>query len=205
MKKYYIEACVETLEEAQTAENKGADRIELCSNLEEDGLTPDKKLINQALDKLRIPIKVMIRPRSGDFCYNSDDILEIQRDIMICQNLGVDHIVFGAIKNNRLDIALIKQVATWALPMTMTVHKAIDVSLDPLNDIEALKPIRNIKAILSSGQKQTAAEGVFMLGEMLRVCGDRFELIPAGKITIDNLAQISGQLNARAFHGRRIL
>ena len=205
MNNYTIEACVETLEEAVSAENKGADRIELCSELDKDGLTPSKKLISQTLDRLKIPIKVMIRPRSGDFIYTKEDIVEIQRHIMICQNLGVEHIVFGAIKNSRLDISLIKKVAIWSYPMQITIHKAIDASIDPLNDIEALKSIRNVQAILSSGQKKTAKEGSFMLNAMLKVCGERLELIPAGRITVNNLQDIFLNVKASAFHGRRIV
>ncbi len=34
------EACVETFKEALLAEQNGADRIELCSDLANDGLTP---------------------------------------------------------------------------------------------------------------------------------------------------------------------
>ena len=205
MAEYIIEACVESLEEAESAVNKGAHRIELCSDLDNGGLTPEKKLIFECLRVLKIPVKVMIRPRSGNFQYNHEDIHEIKRNLMICQNLGVDHIVFGANKNNRLDIELIRDVAQWASPMSITIHKAIDVSHDPLNDIEALKSIRNVNAILSSGQKATALEGSYMLNEMLKICDKRFELIPAGKITVQNLKEVSNNVKAKAFHGRKIV
>ena len=205
MRGYKIEACVETRKEVQNAVNKGVERIELCANLEKDGLTPSRKMIDFALSFPKIQVKVMIRPREGDFCYTPQDIIGIQKGIKICQNLGVEEIVFGAIKNNRIDIDLIKQVAQWAKPMKMTIHKAIDNSIDPLNDILALKNIEGVHAILSSGQKSTAAEGCFMLKEMKKVCGDDLELIPAGKITRTNLNQIHKKLQALSYHGRQIV
>jgi copper homeostasis protein len=67
MKNLILEACVETLEEAIKAEENGACRLELCSRLDLDGLTPDIELTKQVLEKVSIPIKVMIRPRGGDF------------------------------------------------------------------------------------------------------------------------------------------
>lgn len=205
MRDFKVEVCVESLEEAKTAVNKGADGLELCANLEKDGLTPSRKLIDEVLNFCKVPLKVMIRPRPGDFIYNAKDIIDIQRDLMDCQNLGVEEIVFGAIKNGRLNIELIKQIAQWAMPMKITIHKAIDASNDPLNDIEILKSIPNIIEVLSSGQKRTAKEGMFMLQEMKNLCVDKIQLIPAGKITPNNLHAIHAQLGANKYHGRKIL
>ena len=56
-----LEACVENLEEAILAEKKGANRLELCSRLDLDGLTPNFNLTKKVLKKISIPIKVMIR------------------------------------------------------------------------------------------------------------------------------------------------
>ena len=61
------ESCVETYEEALKAESRGADRIEICSRLDLDGLTPSKDLVRKLVKRLSIPLKVMVRPRCGDF------------------------------------------------------------------------------------------------------------------------------------------
>ena len=63
-KDIFLEACVETLEEAILAEERGANRLEICSRLDLDGLTPDVKLIKKGLKIISITIKVMIRQRS---------------------------------------------------------------------------------------------------------------------------------------------
>ena len=51
------EACVETIQEAITAEKNGADRIELCVELKHGGLTPPVDLIESAQELLTIPLK----------------------------------------------------------------------------------------------------------------------------------------------------
>ena len=61
------EACVEGCEEAIQAKIMGADRIELCSSLHEDGLTPERKTMTSVLEAINIPVKIMIRPRPGNF------------------------------------------------------------------------------------------------------------------------------------------
>ena len=71
------EACVETVKEAILAEKRGAGRVELCDSLEYDGLTPTKQNIEKSIEFLSIPIKVMIRPRKGNFIYNEKEIMEI--------------------------------------------------------------------------------------------------------------------------------
>ena len=71
-KKYIKEACVETLEQAVIAERKGADRLEFCAYLAFDGLTPAPDLVKAVLNVVNIPVRVMIRPRNGNFVYNEE-------------------------------------------------------------------------------------------------------------------------------------
>ncbi len=65
MKKVFIECCLESLNEAISAEKKGANQIELCRNLIDDGLTPDYKLVRTVINSVLIPVKIMVRPRKG--------------------------------------------------------------------------------------------------------------------------------------------
>ena len=59
MKKFFVECCVESLDQAIKAEKEGADQIELCKNLKDGGLTPDIDIVSNALNKVSVPIKIM--------------------------------------------------------------------------------------------------------------------------------------------------
>ena len=119
---------------------------------------------------------------------------------------GVKEIVLGAsLPSGKLDIDSIRRLASVAGPMSITVHKAIDLSPDPLADLEALRPIPNITHILSSGKQPTALEGSALLREMIRSAGDRFTIIAAGKVTKENLQVVHKTIGAREYHGKLIV
>ena len=75
-----LEVCVDTPAGLAAAIEGGADRIELCSALALQGLTPAPGLMAVAAEA-GIPIYPMIRPRNGDFVYDAGDLDAIFRDI----------------------------------------------------------------------------------------------------------------------------
>ncbi|MFZ2900564.1 MAG: copper homeostasis protein CutC [Saprospiraceae bacterium] len=201
-----LEACADSLFQALLAEAGGAHRIELCSRLDLDGLSPDRGIILQALRQLKIPVKIMIRPREGDFIFSEEEIQEMEREIHWCKKAGVREIVTGAsLPSGALDIATLRRLASAAEPMTVTIHKAIDLSPDPLAELESLRPIANITHILTSGKQATALEGAPLLREMIRAAGDRFVILVAGKVTWENLEEVGKATGAREYHGKRIV
>ena len=62
-----VEVCANSLQSALNAEKGGADRIELCSELGVGGVTPSYGLLKMIKEQVKIPVHVLIRPRSGDF------------------------------------------------------------------------------------------------------------------------------------------
>ena len=66
-----------------------ADRVELCSRLDLDGLTPSRSIIKEAINSLTIPVKVMIRPKDGGFIYSKKDITKMKSEIDFCKSIGV--------------------------------------------------------------------------------------------------------------------
>ena len=100
------EACVETVEQAIKAEKNGADQIELCSRLDLDGLTPDFDVIRKVLSLIKIPVKVMIRCRSGNFYFNESEISKMAFEIQKCKTLGVNEVTLGCVtKQNKVDFS----------------------------------------------------------------------------------------------------
>jgi|TARA_B100001996_G_scaffold196288_1_gene150381 copper homeostasis protein len=178
----------------------------LCKDLDLDGLTPDENVIKNTLISVNIPIKVMIRPRAGNFIYHYDDVKKMERDIDLCKDLNIPEIVIGALTNSaNIDIKLTAKLATRAHPMAVTFHKAIDYTVDILFELNRLSKIDHISSILTSGGENTALQGASMITKMINKFRKRFTIIAAGSITNENLAQVHDVIHANEYHGKKIV
>jgi copper homeostasis protein len=204
--KYIKEACVEGLQQALNAEKQGADRVELCARLDLDGLTPDIKTIGEVYEKLKVPIRVIVRPREGNFIYSDDEFLQMISSISACKEIGVEGVVFGiTTEGNKLDMVRIKLLTNIAHPMKVTIHKAIDVVDNPMEALDALLNIEGITAVLTSGKGKTWQEGQNLIKEMINKAGNAIEIIACGKVTNNNIDDAHGVLQSRAYHGKLIV
>ena len=200
MKNFFVECCVESLDHAIKAEKEGADQIELCKNLKDDGLTPDIDIVSNTLNKVSVPIKIMVRPRKGNFIYSESEIIQIKNQIMNLKVMGVEEIVFGALnQNNNIDFEQVKRVSGWSYPMKITFHKAIDQSSNFFDDIESLIKIDRIKSILTSGKSSSAKIGASTIKKAVKNYQSSINVIAAGKITNKNLHSIHKLINGKYF------
>ena len=200
------ETCAETFEEAQKAELQNASRIELCSDLANDGLTPTPELMQKTCAALKIPVMVMIRPRAGNFVYSEEEINQMKTDIDRAKKAGAAGVVFGLLTaDNKIDMENTRILADYAHPMPVTFHKAIDELENPVEGVEALKKISGIKRILTSGGKPTAREGLETLRKMLQTAEGNPIIMIAGKVTDKNVEELQQLTGATEFHGRRIV
>lgn len=200
------EACVETLEEAVLAEKLGANRIELCSDLANDGLTPSFELMQKACSALKIPVMVMIRPRAGNFVYSEDEIIQMKSEIDLAKKAGAFGVVFGLLTPaNKIDKKNTEILAEYAQPLPVTFHKAIDELENPVEGVWVLKEIDGIKRILTSGGKPTALEGQETIRKMIEVAGEQITILVAGKVLDSNVIEIHKLTGTTELHGRRIV
>lgn len=200
------EACVETFEQAMLAEKKGADRIELCSELSVGGLTPAAELMKKTCSVLKIPVMVMIRPRAGNFHYSEEEISQMKQEIDLAKKAGAAGVVFGLLTSkNQIDIENTRILADYATPLPVTFHKAIDELENPADGVPVLKNIRGITRILTSGGKATADEGAEVIRKMKEATGENLTIVAAGKITDKNVNQIQQLTQVSEFHGKQIV
>lgn len=199
------EACVETFEEAVLAEKRGANRIELCSDLASDGLTPSVELMRKTCSNLNIPVMVMIRPRAGNFVYSEEEIIQMKSEIDQAKQAGAAGVVFGLLnKENRIDVYNTSILAEYAQPLPVTFHKAIDVLDNPVEGAKIVSTIPGINRILTSGGKPTALEGKNNILKMMEVSKGKITILVAGKVLDSNIEEIRQLTGAEEFHGRRI-
>ena len=201
-----LEACVETWDEAQKARLNGAHRLELCSHLELDGLTPDQALIKKTCSNVNIPVMVMIRPRGGDFVYSEEELQQMEKEIEIAKNNGAAGLVFGLLTpENKIDVVNTARLVLRASPLPVTFHKAIDNLIDPVQGVLALREIKGITRILTSGGKPTAREGAKVISDMIDKAGEALTILVAGRVTNENVKEIAALTGAKELHGRKIV
>ena len=206
MQEFCKEVCVDNVKDAMRAVDLGANRIEYCSKLSEEGLTPDIEDVKYLLKKINIPLRIMIRPHSKSFNYSEQDISIMLRDISNFKKIDVDGIVIGCLKeDDEIDLKKINLLTDKARPLKVIFHKAIDMTSDPLKSLKNLIKNSNVDGVLTSGGFKKAENGVKLLKKLLDICPINFELIIAGKITPENINKINQKLSAKFYHGKKIV
>ena len=206
MPKFIKEVCVDSIKDAMRAIDLGANRIEYCSKLIEEGLTPNIEEVKYLLKNTCIPIRILIRPHSKSFNYSEKDTSIMLRDISNFKKIGVDGIVIGCLNQYReIDLKKINLFVKNAKPLKVIFHKAIDSTKDPLKSFKNLVKNSNIDGVLTSGGFSSAEEGIEVLKKMVACSPTNFELIIAGNITPNNLNKINQKLSAKFYHGKKIV
>lgn len=200
------EACVETLDDALAAEQRGAHRIELCSALDEDGLTPAPALMRACRQRLSIPVMVMIRPRGGGFVYSQAEVEQMEAAIAVSKQCGVAGVVFGLLTSaGDIDIGNTERLLRAAGPLDVTFHKAIDHARDVLESFCVLNRLDGLARVLTSGGAATAWEGRDLLKAMHALPGRRIGIIAAGRLLPENRDRLADYTGIRELHGKRIV
>lgn len=206
MSKRILEVCVDSVESALVAERGGADRLELCSNLVIGGTTPSPTLFQEIRKYSRIPMRVLIRPRFGDFCYSEYEFAMIKAEIQQFRKLGAEAVVIGVLTpDGAVDVPRMHVLMQEAGAMEVTFHRAFDVCKEPLQAFDEIKKL-GITTILTSGQKNSYVEGKELLRELVERAGREVQIMPGGGVTPENLKEMAPYIGAHAYHmsGKRI-
>ena len=198
-----LEVCVDSLPSARAAIRGGADRLELCSALVLGGLTPYTALLKQIRGESDIPIRCLIRSRSGDFLYSQDELLLMVSQIRELKAAGADGFVIGCLTaDGDLDLNAMRLLIAAADGAPLTLHRCIDVSRDPLQTyLDAAK--MGIDTVLTSGASANCAQGVETIRSLLdlRDTNDGPEILIGAGVNISNIQTLMKQLPyAAAFH-----
>ncbi len=193
-----VEICANSLLSAQHAKIGGADRIELCANLQIGGTTPSHGLIEQVLS-LGIETHVLIRPRAGAFVYSDEEFDVILSDIRYCREMGCSGVVIGFLDEyHNVDVELAKVAIDMASDMDVTFHRAFD-GVD--NPMLALEQIRNLgyKRILTSGLSMKAIDGKDMLQSLVQKADGNIQIMAGSGVNSSNVRSLF-DIGIRHFH-----
>jgi copper homeostasis protein len=193
-----LEICVDNYESFSTALKNGADRIELCSSLREGGLTPSYAFMEAAM-KVSQPVFMMIRPRSCDFLYTTDEIEIMHRDIHAAKKLGAPGVVFGVLTaEGRIDVPVMKSLVKESSGMDVTCHRAFDQVRDVFEALDSLIEL-GVKRILTSGQAENPYDGIDMLQKVVSHAQRRIMIMAAG-VTPITVKEIIGKTGVDEVH-----
>lgn len=187
---YIVEACATSIQSAINAQIAGASRIELCENLILGGTTPSIGCVKIVRQKVKLPINVLIRPRSGDFLYSTLEFEQIKEDIALIKTLGIQGIVCGVLlANGKIDVERTRELVQLAKPLTFTFHRAFDFTP---NAFEALNDVIETGAthILTSGQKNRASDSVQLITQLVEAAGNKIKIIAGGGINQNTICNL---------------
>ncbi|MCB9452984.1 MAG: hypothetical protein H6672_16230 [Anaerolineaceae bacterium] len=195
----HLEIAVCSLEDALQAEQGGADSIELSVDLAHDGLTPPLDMVAAVCRAMRIPTYVIVRPHARDFVYTDDDIEHILDHTHQFAALRVGGVVFGGhTAAHALDVMLIRRVAEAAGDVPVTVHRALDMCVDPDAALPALVGV--VPRILTSGPARSAWEGREGLRRWVARYGSHFAFVAAGGITLERVRDLAAYTGVHTCH-----
>lgn len=195
-----LEICIDSLESAIAAERGGADRVELCSDLLEGGITPSAGLIAAVRASIRIGVYVMIRPRGGDFCYTGAEFAVMEEDIRRARDLGADGLVLGVLNEEaEVDVARTALLVRLAESLPVTFHRAIDMTPDPAGAVKAVRETGS-RRILTSGGAAKVTEGLDTVARMVAAAGGHLSVMAGSGIGSNTIASIAAATGVTEFH-----
>lgn len=198
---YTLEVCAASMQSVAATAEGGARRIELCSALSLDGLTPSMGMIRIVKERFpQLTLHVLIRPREGNFVYNDVELATMQSDIIECRKAGADSIVVGALTpEGDIDLAAMQRLMEAADTLPVTFHRAFDVCRHPEEALEQVIAL-GCRRILTSGQQPTAEQGIPLLHRLNQQADGRIILMPGGGVNATNAPLILQQTGCQEIH-----
>jgi copper homeostasis protein len=195
-----FEICVDSVGGVRAARTAGAARVELCANLLEGGITPSRGTIRQARTVAGIGLNVIIRPRGGDFLFDDDEFAAMEADVDAARAEKADGVVIGMLNaDGTVDKERTRALISRARPLSVTFHRAFDMTPDPVAALETLVEL-GVDRILTSGQEASVLEGLPLIVDLVRRAGDRVIVMPGGGITARNVERIVSAARPREMH-----
>ena len=210
-----LEVCVESTASALAAKRGGADRLELCADLIVGGTTPSLTLVQQVKAETGLPVRALLRPRFGDFCYDSYELAQMEQLAAELVEAGADGIVTGVLTpEGALDAGAMQPIYAAARkaaekagrPVACTLHRAFDVCADPFAALETARSM-GLCTILTSGQAASAPQGAALLRQLTERAGKDVEILAGAGVSAQNIPVLAAQTGVRAFHlsGKQVL
>ena len=200
------EFCAENFTDIPRAFAAGAERIELCDNLAVGGTTPIKETADYLKDT-KTTLASMIRPRGGNFIYNSIELRIMESDILKAIEAGTNELVFGALTDdNSLDLEALETLVIASQGLPITFHMAFDEIPSDLQK-SALDELITLgfDKILMHGDSLDKPINTAKIAELVSYAAGRIQILAGGGVSAANAEIISIETNSSYVHGTKIV
>lgn len=196
-----LEVALSSVDDARSAEQSGADRLELNAALSLGGLTPSLGTLLAVKATTRLPVMVMIRPRAGGFVYSPAEFAVMERDAELAVAHGADGIVFGILTaDGTVDVPRCRQLLSRLGTCPAVFHRAFDGTLDPFRALDELIDL-GFRRVLTSGQQPTALAGADLIARLREQAADRLEILPGAGVTPASVVELLARTGCTQVHG----
>ena len=199
MQRVIVECCANSVSSALTAIQAGANRIELCKNLENGGETPDYSDILDLRNLTNIDLHILILPKANNFIYSNKDFKKIIEDIQFCKKNNINGVVIGALnKDLSINMKQTKELVEIARPMRVTFHRAFDTISKLENNLNKIIEC-GCDYLLTSGQKPNVDDGLNNLSKLVKQSSQKIKIIAGGGVNHNNVESLY-KIGLREFH-----
>ncbi|WP_067201956.1 copper homeostasis protein CutC [Microbacterium sp. XT11] len=175
-----VEIAVQDPAGVRIAGEVGAARVELAQALTLGGLTPSPATLELCLAvaaEAGVEVHVLVRPRAGDFHYDADEIALTELDVRRAIAAGAHGVVVGALDDDaRLDLDAMARLRDAADGASVTLHRAIDVTPDPVATLAAARSL-GLRRVLTSGGASAAIDGIDTLRRLVAEAAGDIEVM----------------------------
>ena len=198
-----LEVIASSLEDGLAAEEGGAHRLEVVARLDQDGLTPARALIEQLLNRVRLPLRVMVRPADVFTVVDGASRAAIVTDARLWAELPIDGVVTGYVTaDGQVDEELLREVAD-ASGHRVTFHRAIE-RVTTGDAVGALRRCASVDRILSGGGAGEWHDRIARL-EVLQRAAAPLVVITGGGVGLDAVELLAQSTILRELHvGRTV-
>lgn len=202
MANYILECCVDSVESAIAAKEGGADRLELCAALMIGGISPGLALFEQVKACCDLPVRVLLRPRFGDFLYTEYEFQILKREVALFGEAGAEGVVIGCLQaDGNLHMEQMRELMEAAGDMKVTLHRAFDVCADPIRAYGQAREL-GIDTILTSGQKRECLMGMPLLQQLCELQKETGapRIMAGAGVTPDVIRRFRAQTDITSYH-----
>lgn len=204
------EFCAENFTDIPRAVAAGVERIELCDNLAVGGTTPSYGVIAETADYLKDSqtlLSVMIRPRGGNFVYDSHELKIMEVDILKAIEAGAQSLVFGALTvDGNLDTEALNTLMIASQGLPVTFHMAFD-DIPADRQVAAVETLADggVEKILLHGGPLSEALNIEKIAALSAAAKGKIDLMIGGGVTADNMTELAALTKTSFVHGTKII